>query len=273
MQRAMKMFAVDETSVSGYLYHRLLGHDVEQQTLRVHMPKRFSAPGLPELNHSQVPFVPVGHRPRCTAAVPCHEGVASCKLFTTPQAVCQLRRARHMLCSLTAPAVSVRVCQFTCGFVGLSLCGHLCSGLCVFVPLLVCAWVSVSVCECMCVCVCTCVFARVRVMITPQQPEHMYALEPRLGSLHWSRVRHVPSPVPCLNPAFVLKARSHINTVDGCCHLLAVGKPFFQWFNRLHAVCAGECSEGGAAVASQSHSGPTRHWQDSHQRHSGLPAR
>ena len=54
MQRAMKMFAVDETSVSGYLYHRLLGHEVEQQTLRVHMPKRFSAPGLPELNHSQV---------------------------------------------------------------------------------------------------------------------------------------------------------------------------------------------------------------------------
>ena len=53
MQRAMKMFAVDETSVSGFLYHRLLGHEVEQQTLRVHMPKRFSAPGLPELNHSQ----------------------------------------------------------------------------------------------------------------------------------------------------------------------------------------------------------------------------
>ena len=60
MQRAMKMFAVDETSVSGYLYHRLLGHEVEQQTLRVHMPKRFSAPGLPELNHSQV-------RPVCHA--------------------------------------------------------------------------------------------------------------------------------------------------------------------------------------------------------------
>ena len=26
MQNAMKTFAVDETSVSGYLYHRLLGH-------------------------------------------------------------------------------------------------------------------------------------------------------------------------------------------------------------------------------------------------------
>lgn len=54
MHRAMKMFAVDETSVSGYLYHRLLGHQVEQHALRVHMPKRFSAPGLPDLNHSQV---------------------------------------------------------------------------------------------------------------------------------------------------------------------------------------------------------------------------
>lgn len=27
MQSAMKTFAVDETSVSGYLYHRLLGHE------------------------------------------------------------------------------------------------------------------------------------------------------------------------------------------------------------------------------------------------------
>jgi len=54
MQAAMKTFAVDETSVSGYIYHRLLGHDVESQTIRVNLPKRFSAPGLPELNHSQV---------------------------------------------------------------------------------------------------------------------------------------------------------------------------------------------------------------------------
>ncbi|RUS31224.1 hypothetical protein BC938DRAFT_478225 [Jimgerdemannia flammicorona] len=54
MQLAMKTFAVDETSVSGYIYHRLLGHDVEPQVLRTQMPKRFSAPNLPELNHSQV---------------------------------------------------------------------------------------------------------------------------------------------------------------------------------------------------------------------------
>ncbi len=69
MQRAMKMFAVDETSVSGYLYHRLLGHEVEQQTLRVHMPKRFSAPGLPELNHSQVQSTPPTH---AVAVCPCY---------------------------------------------------------------------------------------------------------------------------------------------------------------------------------------------------------
>ncbi|KAI8376540.1 RNA helicase-domain-containing protein [Radiomyces spectabilis] len=54
MQLAMKTFAVDETSVSGYIYHRLLGHDVEPQVLKTQMPKRFSAPNLPELNHSQV---------------------------------------------------------------------------------------------------------------------------------------------------------------------------------------------------------------------------
>jgi len=57
MQSAMKTFAVDETSVSGYLYHRLLGHEVEPQTIRCTLPQRFSAPGLPELNHSQVAAV------------------------------------------------------------------------------------------------------------------------------------------------------------------------------------------------------------------------
>ena len=54
MRAAMKSFAVDETSVSGYIYHRLLGHEVEPQTIRAQMPRRFTAPGLPDLNHSQV---------------------------------------------------------------------------------------------------------------------------------------------------------------------------------------------------------------------------
>eukprot|EP00123_Amoebidium_parasiticum_P017682 comp23943_c0_seq1/m.42340 comp23943_c0_seq1/g.42340 ORF comp23943_c0_seq1/g.42340 comp23943_c0_seq1/m.42340 type:complete len:1071 (-) comp23943_c0_seq1:718-3930(-) len=54
MQSALKTFAVDDTSVSAHIYHRLLGHEVEDQVLKVALPKRFSAPNLPELNHSQV---------------------------------------------------------------------------------------------------------------------------------------------------------------------------------------------------------------------------
>lgn len=104
MQTGMKTFAVDETSVSGYIYHKLLGHEVEEQVVKCQLPKRlvlqinksrlvciiyialletlmlltftgvdlyrcgyaliniivsshlhrFSAQGLPELNHSQV---------------------------------------------------------------------------------------------------------------------------------------------------------------------------------------------------------------------------
>jgi len=57
MQSAMKSFAVDETSVSGYLYHKLLGHEVEEPLLKVQLPRRFSVPGLPELNHSQTDAV------------------------------------------------------------------------------------------------------------------------------------------------------------------------------------------------------------------------
>ncbi|XP_057510254.1 regulator of nonsense transcripts 1 homolog isoform X2 [Actinidia eriantha] len=54
MQGAMKTFAVDETSVSGYIYHHLLGHEVEVQMVRNTLPRRFGAAGLPELNASQI---------------------------------------------------------------------------------------------------------------------------------------------------------------------------------------------------------------------------
>ncbi|KAJ1734476.1 ATP-dependent RNA helicase [Coemansia biformis] len=54
MKAAMKKFAVMEASVSEFIYHRLLGHDVEQTELNTRLPKRFRAPGLPELNASQV---------------------------------------------------------------------------------------------------------------------------------------------------------------------------------------------------------------------------
>ena len=72
MQPAMKTFSVDEKSVSAYIvscagmlivnceltdppqYRKLLGHEVEPQSLKTQMPKQLSAPGLPDLNHSQM---------------------------------------------------------------------------------------------------------------------------------------------------------------------------------------------------------------------------
>lgn len=57
MQSAMKTFAVDEMSVSGYIFHRLLGHEVAAGPMKTAMPKKFSVPGLPELNGSQVSAV------------------------------------------------------------------------------------------------------------------------------------------------------------------------------------------------------------------------
>jgi len=57
MQAAMKSFSVDQNAVSPFLYRALLGYDVEEPELRVTLPKVFSAPGLPELNHSQISAV------------------------------------------------------------------------------------------------------------------------------------------------------------------------------------------------------------------------
>lgn len=54
MQSALKTFAIDENSVSAYIYHKLLGHEVDDMIMKANLPKRFSVPGLPELNHSQV---------------------------------------------------------------------------------------------------------------------------------------------------------------------------------------------------------------------------
>lgn len=54
MQAAMKTFAVDEMSVSGYIFHKLLGHEVSVAPQKTTLPKKFSVPGLPELNGSQI---------------------------------------------------------------------------------------------------------------------------------------------------------------------------------------------------------------------------
>lgn len=54
MHSAMRVFAVEEEAISSYLYNAILGRENEECTTKVQLPKRFSCPGLPELNHSQV---------------------------------------------------------------------------------------------------------------------------------------------------------------------------------------------------------------------------
>jgi regulator of nonsense transcripts 1 len=57
MQNALKTFAIDDTSVTGYIYHKVLGHSVEEQRIATaKIPAsvaEFSVPGLPALNESQ----------------------------------------------------------------------------------------------------------------------------------------------------------------------------------------------------------------------------
>jgi len=58
MQNALKQFAIDDTSVTGYIYHKLLGHPVADQAITsAKIPKDFSVPGLPPLNESQLEAV------------------------------------------------------------------------------------------------------------------------------------------------------------------------------------------------------------------------
>lgn len=54
MQQALRKFAIDESSASPFIYHRLLGHDMDEVLYQVNFPKHFHAPNLPELNRSQV---------------------------------------------------------------------------------------------------------------------------------------------------------------------------------------------------------------------------
>lgn len=54
MLAALNKFAVDDKAVSTYIYHKLVGHETEDPTFRVNLPKNFSGANLPELNRSQV---------------------------------------------------------------------------------------------------------------------------------------------------------------------------------------------------------------------------
>jgi len=53
MQMAMRTFATNDKAMTSYLYHKLLGHDIPEQPIRVKLPTQISPPGIPELNESQ----------------------------------------------------------------------------------------------------------------------------------------------------------------------------------------------------------------------------
>lgn len=54
MQDALRTFALDQESVSGYIYHKILGHEVAPVEFDVKLPKKLGHPKLGELNRSQL---------------------------------------------------------------------------------------------------------------------------------------------------------------------------------------------------------------------------
>lgn len=61
MQTGMKTFAVDETSVSGYIYHKLLGHEVEEQVVKCQLPKRLVLKNVVYLIEMVLVMTGLGH--------------------------------------------------------------------------------------------------------------------------------------------------------------------------------------------------------------------
>lgn len=54
MKHALKIFLKDETSVSEYIFYKILGYNTSEQFLKNVIPKQLSVPGQPELNHYQI---------------------------------------------------------------------------------------------------------------------------------------------------------------------------------------------------------------------------
>uniref|UniRef100_A0AC35TGV9 Regulator of nonsense transcripts 1 n=1 Tax=Rhabditophanes sp. KR3021 TaxID=114890 RepID=A0AC35TGV9_9BILA len=57
MYCALDTLAQKPSCVSPFIYRKLMGHHTNESQLDISLPKKFSAPGLPELNHSQVTAV------------------------------------------------------------------------------------------------------------------------------------------------------------------------------------------------------------------------
>ncbi len=89
----------------GYLYHLLLGHEVEPQVIKCQLPSQISAPNLPELNHSQVAAVKsVLQKPLSLIQGPPGTG----KTVTSATIVyhlCQMKQGQVLVCAPSNVAV------------------------------------------------------------------------------------------------------------------------------------------------------------------------
>jgi regulator of nonsense transcripts 1 len=113
MQNALKTFAIDDTSVTGYIYHKLLGHQVEDQriaTAKIPATREdYGVPGLPPLNESQIEAVAaVLQRPLSLIQGPPGTG----KTVTSATLVCHLTKQDMGQVLVTAPS-NVAVDQLT----------------------------------------------------------------------------------------------------------------------------------------------------------------
>lgn len=54
MFEALTRLESRERCVSQYIYHKLMGHDVDDVMFKIKLPKNYHAPNLPQLNNSQI---------------------------------------------------------------------------------------------------------------------------------------------------------------------------------------------------------------------------
>ena len=105
MQAALKRFVRDNTCISSYLRNKILGRNIPMPVLCAQLPRRFSAPGLAELNHSQVSAVKTAlTRPLSLIQGPPGTG----KTVTSATIVyhlCKLGRGKVLVCAPSNVAV------------------------------------------------------------------------------------------------------------------------------------------------------------------------
>lgn len=53
MKKGLRKFESENTSISSYLYHTILGQKWDKNEFNFYIPEDLSAPGLPDLNYYQ----------------------------------------------------------------------------------------------------------------------------------------------------------------------------------------------------------------------------